>query len=554
MNAKGVVRQLALFDAPIDPRQLIQGMASGLSLDSLNAAMNAAVPHYRFPVVLQQAKSVTAIVMQLGSALLAALEKKDGEELNLLRSGQEQLILKLTQAIKEKQLSDAQSHGKALAQSLESARARALYFKNLRDGGLSVGELESLALEASAGLLHAVAADLNLASMPAHLVPTVAGMAIGGMQPGHGIAAGAQAAASGAAGLQTAAGVLATSAQYERRAKDWELQETLANFDVVQIQAEIDGATAREAIFKRELAIHEKSVEQARERDEFYRSKRFGNSELYQWMSGRLAEVYALSYRLALETARSAEKACQYERNTSDTTITASYWDRLRKGLLAGEGLMLGLHQLEKAYMDGDERAMEIEKTLSLRQHLGLWASDQAWTDRVKSGQIEFGFDERLFDSDFPGHYCRKIKSVAITIPAVVGPYQNVVATLRQKTNRVLLEDDIKGVEFLLKAQSTDGVPASIRSDWRAQQQIAISRGINDSGLFELNFRDERYLPFEGTGAISDWVFEMHPENNKPALMDSVSDVIVHLRYTAKDGGETFRKSVAKSLLEGSTT
>ena len=34
-------------------------------------------------------------------------------------------------------------------------------------------------------------------------------------------------------------------------------------------------------------------------------------------------------------------------------------------------------------------------------------------------------------------------------------------------------------------------------------QSIVTSHGQNDSGLFELNFRDERYLPFEGAGAIS---------------------------------------------------
>ncbi|MBK9227461.1 MAG: hypothetical protein IPL67_10515 [Ignavibacteria bacterium] len=35
------------------------------------------------------------------------------------------------------------------------------------------------------------------------------------------------------------------------------------------------------------------------------------------------------------------------------------------------------------------------------------------------------------------------------------------------------------------------------------------STGQNDSGVFELNFRDERYLPFENTGAISSWRLEL---------------------------------------------
>ena len=46
---------------------------------------------------------------------------------------------------------------------------------------------------------------------------------------------------------------------------------------------------------------------------------------------------------------------------------------------------------------------------------------------------------------------------------------------------------------------------------------IAASNAQNDSGIFELNFRDERYLPFEGAGAISEWSLELFndlPANN----------------------------------------
>lgn len=203
---------------------------------------------------------------------------------------------------------------------------------------------------------------------------------------------------------------------------------------------------------------------------------------------------------------------------------------------------MLGLNQLEKAYMDDNERALEIEKTIS------LLILDKSEFEQLKAnGKCTFRFDEKLFDLDFPGHYCRKIKSVAITIPAVVGPYQNVHATLRQTVNRVLLKPDPGGLKFLQNGKTNgSNPPESVRSDWRRPQQIVISRGINDSGLFELNFRDERYLPFEGTGAVSDWEFEMPRESNRE-ILDTISDVIIHLRYTALDGGEAFRSTVGRT-------
>jgi hypothetical protein len=37
---------------------------------------------------------------------------------------------------------------------------------------------------------------------------------------------------------------------------------------------------------------------------------------------------------------------------------------------------------------------------------------------------------------------------------------------------------------------------------------IATSTAQNDAGVFEFNFRDERYMPFEGAGAISTAVFD----------------------------------------------
>ena len=75
-----------------------------------------------------------------------------------------------------------------------------------------------------------------------------------------------------------------------------------------------------------------------------------------------------------------------------------------------------------------------------------------------------------------------------------------------------------------------------------AREAIATSSGQNDSGLFELNFRDERYLPFEYMGAVSRWRIELPPENNYFDL-DTLTDVVLHLNYTAREGGEALREA-----------
>lgn len=78
-----------------------------------------------------------------------------------------------------------------------------------------------------------------------------------------------------------------------------------------------------------------------------------------------------------------------------------------------------------------------------------------------------------------------------------------------------------------------------------ALEAIATSSGQNDGGLFEVNFRDERYLPFEYRGAVSRWHIELPHENYFE--MDSLSDVVLHLNYTAQEGGEVLRRAARQA-------
>ena len=48
--------------------------------------------------------------------------------------------------------------------------------------------------------------------------------------------------------------------------------------------------------------------------------------------------------------------------------------------------------------------------------------------------------------------------------------------------------------------------------------------------------RDERWLPFEGQGAISTWTLVLDPRDNNFDF-STVTDVILHLRYTARSAG-----------------
>jgi hypothetical protein len=106
-------------------------------------------------------------------------------------------------------------------------------------------------------------------------------------------------------------------------------------------------------------------------------------------------------------------------------------------------------------------------------------------------------------------------------------------------------------VNYLIKKTNPPPLPNTLRENWVPNQQIALSRGVEDSGMFVLDFRDERYLPFEETGAISSWTLSLPPETNR-LNFDDISDIIVKVQYTAKDGGSAFGEQV-KKLYQNST-
>jgi Tc toxin complex TcA C-terminal TcB-binding domain len=125
------------------------------------------------------------------------------------------------------------------------------------------------------------------------------------------------------------------------------------------------------------------------------------------------------------------------------------------------------------------------------------------------------------------------------TIPCVTGPYTNVSATLTMTGSQMRLEPK-------LGTASLKEIPR------RRTVAIATSSAQNDTGVFEFSFRDERYMPFEGGGAVSSWQLSL-PRTFKPFDYHTISDVILHVSYTAEQE-DKLRQDVEKekAALEGS--
>ena len=520
LTIDGAAQHLALFEPPLDPKQLAQAVAAS-GVGSVLGAAAATVPHYRFKYMVEKAREATSTVIQFGGALLSTLERGDADQLDLLRAAHESAVLNMSRSMKDSQMKAAQATVQSLKSGLEAAKFRVDYYTQL----LEEGRLKALpndiapqieqtqtALELLSVEAHNVSSGLRAGALVAHLIPTIYGLADGGFQPGSAISESANISDALASMLSQGAGLAGTQAQYLRRAEEWFLQREIAMEDVEQINAQLQSAQFQVDIANAEIENLEMTITQAAEIESFLKS-RFTNQELYQWMTGRLASLYFQAYQLAHSLAISAQMAWQFEQGETQTFIQPGYWDDLRKGLLAGEALLLDLQRLEKACLDNNRRRLEIVKTISLKTEF-----PEAFTDLQNNGECDFGFSNEKFNEDYKGHYRRKIHSLLVSLPALLGPYQNIHATLTQTSSRT----DLKG----------DGV---LTLDSRPNQKIAISQGINDGGVFELSFYDERYLPFEGTGAISDWHLEI-PKDSNQGLHQNLTDVVIELRYTALPG------------------
>ena len=542
MNIEGVVRELPLFEPPIDPALLVRAAAAGLDLGTVLAELNAPAPLYRFQALVGRASELCGDVRALGGALLGALEKRDAEAVALLRSNHEVQLLDAIRDVKVKQIREAERAFAGLQKGREVVETRYDFYRTAVF--INPSEQQALILSGVASELQLMSQTIAASAPPVYAIPDgfvgtdgpyplAFGQVAGGMKSASGIQAFGQAMGIYASLLGSTASMSATLGGYQRRADDWKREEQALAKELQQMDKQLLGAEIRVAIAENELENHDLQRENARDADALLHDK-FTNEELYDWMVGELSAVHFQSYRLAWDAARRAERAFQVELGDDKASfLQPGAWDSLRKGLLAGEKLQHDLRRMEMAYLDKNQRELEITKHISLAQLDPL-----ALLKLRETGKCDFALSELLFDHDFPGHYFRRIKTVSITVPCVTGQYTGLNATL-----------SLTG-SSLRRSVSTDATALVTLSG--STETIVTSSGQNDSGLFEPNLRDERYLPFESKGTISAWTLEIDRATNAFDLA-TLSDVVLHLRYTARDGGESFKTAV-KSALPAPTT
>ena len=560
-NIQGVTRELALFDAPIDPGLLIKAQAAGIDLGSVLQDLSAPLPNYRYTALYTQALDFVNAVRAYGTSLLGAIEKSDSAALATLQQTIQQQIQQDMDQIFEGQIEKAQHDLDALNQAFEIAKAK--YDFNSSQDLANFAEWTGMVAKAAASIIRTIAAAMHTTATVVYLLPAgTAGLSgFGGTPHGAftegGKNAGDSSKAAGftattAADVIDAAGVVATTiGGWQHRKEGFDEAAKEAGYQMDQTLAQIASAEVALSIAQQNQVNHQNQIDYIQKQIDFLTDK-FTNQELYDWQVGQLAATYFQSYKLAYRICKQVERCYQYELGIPDSDfIQFGYWDSLRKGLLAGESLNHDLRRMQASYFEQNRRRFELSRFASLAV-----IDPAALQQLLVTGVCDFDLTESLFDNDYPGHYNRHLLRMSVTVvyPSP-GKFDNIRATLTLVSNKVRISTSATS-----SADYPENGPGDPRFSYNyaaAPQKIVLGNAQDDPGLFQTslsnNLSDQRYLPFEGAGAISSWRLEM-PEATNDIDLSSVSDVVLHIYYSAIDGGDALKGCVVQNNLDNLPT
>ncbi|QXI17672.1 Tc toxin subunit A-related protein [Pseudomonas hamedanensis] len=530
LDMAGNPLNLRLFATPLDPRALLAAWGQGLSGAALSRLLNPQIPHYRFTFMFALAQNAVDSVIQFGATLLSLIERKESAQYLELQQQQAWNLAKIAVEIQTQAISIDEKNKEALLASQAVIVQRLSYYEKLITKGLSADELipgESLN---QAGDFEAMAHTASGVGALARGIPNISGFSFGGMDWSGPFSALAEGLSVGAALSRKEMNIAELKSRYDRRAQEWTQVRDQAKLENEQVKAQLAVYEEQHKATQLQLRQARTALEQAQVTHDFLLgSNRFSRSQTYDWLNSKFSGFYSSAYTTAQSLCQAAEACWQYEMGDfSRTFIRPGAWNATYRGLGAGEELKMSLQQMHADYLKNNRRDLEIRKTVSLKSLKSLdptvnktW--DEIKKDLIENGTCAFELTQKMFDDDYKdqNHYLRRIKTISVTLPVSIPPYIDIRAVLAQSYSKVEMAT----------------APGNARENLRASQQIALSHGIDDNGMFQLNFQDERYLPFEYTGAVSRWSLTFPNLEAQAALLKSLTDIIVHVNYTARREG-----------------
>ncbi|MCF2134309.1 MULTISPECIES: neuraminidase-like domain-containing protein [Mycetohabitans] len=535
LTLDGQPLSLPLYASPADPSTLLS--AAVASSQGGTASPTVTIGLRRFPHMLESARGLVSQLMQFGGTLSGIIERQDAEALAALMHTQAAELMTFSIQLQDRALDELAAERTVLERSLVGAQSRFAHYNTLYDEDVSIGERQAMDLRLSSSTIALGTKALHMTAAGLEMVPNIYGLATGGARYGalaNAIANGSELASSA---IAIAAERVSQSEAYRRRRQEWEVLRNSAETEVNQIEAQLQVLAIRQEAAQMQKVYLETQQAQTHTQLTFLQRK-FSNVALYNWLRGRLSALYFQLYAQTASRCLLAEQSYQWETQTDDRFIRPGAWHGTYAGLLSGESLMLNLTELESAYLKWESRALEVQRTVSLADVYRDLEADfdlaETIAELIAKGKGDVGeanknglkLDENgilsasvnisglKLKGDYPDDLqlgrVRRIKQISVTLPALLGPYQDVQATLSYTGS--------------LAPKLPKGCTA-----------IAVSHGMNDSGQFQLDFNDGQYLPFEGIPIEDDGTFVLRFPNatgKQKALLQSLSDVILHIRYT----------------------
>ncbi len=535
--------------AQVQLAKLRQGRnVAGMPRTQLNAAATTVTQPtpYRFKVLLDRARQLTAQAAQMEAGYLAALEKYDDRNLRLV-DALKAIDLNAAQvslsASRVKEANDAVTA--AVAQRVKADTMSATYGALLAAGpnqyetdllgeyGQMRGIKDDLALDDVAiGVAQAAESAGNVLDdvfsfgfKPAMAAAAAAGIALKGRSQIQLDSVEAQIQAN-----QLQAGI-------EQRRSDWRVQQTSAQQDSLLAQAQVVTATDQVTIAVQEQAVASLQYDQAVATLKFLNGQ-FTNADLYLWMSNTLGGVYRYFLQQATATARLAQAQLSFERaEPAQTLIRNDYWQSpaeltsgaqtSRRGLTGAEQLGEDLTRLDEYAFSSERRRLNLSQTFSLARLMPV-----EFLQFRQTGVLPFATPMALFDNDFPGHYLRLIRQVRTSLVALTPPERGIRATLYSN-----------GISHVTTGRDGVFTDIVVRHD---PAVVALTSPVNASGVFELDLQSDMLLPFESSGVDTTWELQL-PRAANPFDYSSIVDVLVTIEYTALSS-DSYRSQVVDRL------
>ena len=208
-------------------------------------------------------------------------------------------------------------------------------------------------------------------------------------------------------------------ASFERQQESWQLQQSLAIKDIELGREQIALAVVQQKIAVQEREIAGVQLAHAAATAEFLATK-FTNTELFEWMSGVLNQVYAYFLRQATALARLAQAQLAFERQEPNRRPGAG---RLlagppdpggrptsttdRRGLTGSERLLQDITRLDQYAFETNRRKLHLTQTLSAvpvrRRRTGAVQADRRADLRHPAATVRPQVPRALPAPDQPG-------------------------------------------------------------------------------------------------------------------------------------------------------